>query len=107
MEFIASVGYRAKLKESEKRDEYQDLVRDLKKTMGHESDSDTDCNWCTWNSPQRMDKGSRRLRNQRKSRDHPDYRITKIGQNTEKSPGDARRLAVIQTPVKKYLLSLV
>ena len=26
------------------------------------------------------------------SRDHPDYRIIKIGQNTEKSPGDLWRL---------------
>ena len=32
---------------------------------------------------------------------------TKIGQNTEKSPGDQRRLAVIQTPVKDRQLTLV
>ena len=31
-------------------------------------------------------------------RDHPDYSITKIGHNTEKSPGDLRRLAVTQKP---------
>ena len=28
------------------------------------------------------------------SEDHPNYVITKIGHNTEKSPGDLRRLAV-------------
>ena len=33
------------------------------------------------------------------SRDHPDYSIIKIDQNT-KSPGDFGRYAVIQTPVK-------
>ena len=36
---------------SEKRDECLDLVRELKKTMEHEGDSDTNCNWCTWNNP--------------------------------------------------------
>ena len=33
--------------------------------------------------------------------DHPNHSIIKIGQNTEKSPGDVKRLAVTQTPVKK------
>ena len=35
--------------------------------------------------------------NKRKSGDHPNYSIIKIGQNTEKSPGDLRRLTVTQT----------
>ena len=59
--------------------------------MEHESDGDTNCNRCTWNNSQRMDKGTRRHRNQRTGRDHPDYSIVKIGQNTEKSPGDLRK----------------
>ena len=33
--------------------------------------------------------------------DYPNDSITENGQNTEKSPGDLRRLAVTQTPVKK------
>ena len=37
-----------------------------------------------------------------RGRDPPDYCIIKIGQNIEKSPGYLRRLAVAQTPVKKY-----
>ena len=32
--------------------------------------------------------------------DHPNYRIIDNSQNTEKSPGDLRGLAVTQTPVK-------
>ena len=52
--------------------------------------------------PQRLGKETGRLRNQRASRDHPDYIIIKIGQNTEKSPGDLRRHAVTQTPVKDH-----
>ena len=30
--------------------------------MEHEGDSDTNCNWCTWNNPQRTDKEIRRLK---------------------------------------------
>ena len=32
--------------------------------------------------------------------------IVKIGQNTEKSPGDLNRLAITQTPVKAHQLKL-
>ena len=48
-----------------------------------------------------------RLANKRMSGDHPNYSIIKIGQNTEKSPDDLRRLADTQTPVKNYQLTLV
>ena len=41
----------------------------------------------------------RRLRNQRTSRNHPDNSLINIGQNTEKSPGDSRRLVVTLTSV--------
>ena len=34
------------------------------------------------------------------SEDKLNFCIIKIGQNTEKSPGNLRRLAVTQTPVK-------
>ena len=38
--------HRIKLKESEKRDLYLDLARELlKKTMEHTSDGDSNCNW--------------------------------------------------------------
>ena len=39
--------------------------------------------------------------------DHPNYSIVEISQNTEKSPGDLRRLAVTQTPVENHQLTLV
>ena len=52
-------------------------------------------------------KGAGRHRNQWTSSDHPDYSIIKIRQNTEKSPGDLRRLAVTQTPVRNRQLTLV
>ena len=39
--------------------------------------------------------------------DHPNYNIIEIGQNTEKSPGDLRRLAVTRTPLKDNQLTLM
>ena len=44
---------------------------------------------------------------ERKNRDHPKYSIGVIGQNTAKSPGGLRRLAVTQTPVKSHQLTLM
>ena len=38
---------------------------------------------------------------------HSNYYICETGQNTEKSPGDLRRLAVTQTPVKDHQLLLM
>ena len=93
MDFVVLADHRVKLKEREKRDKYLDLAREFK-IMKHESDGDTNCNWWTWNNPQNIGKGTEWLRNQRTSKDHPDYNITKIGQNTEKSPGELRRLGI-------------
>ena len=50
----------------------------------------------------RLKKGTEGLGGKRTSGDHPNYCIIKIGQNTEISPGDLRRLAVTQTLVKDY-----
>ena len=38
----------------------------------------------------------------RTSGDHPNFSTIKNSQNTEKSPGDLRRLAVTQAPVKDH-----
>ena len=43
--FAVLANHRVKLKESEKRNKYLDLARELKKTMRLESDGDTNCNW--------------------------------------------------------------
>ena len=48
-----------------------------------------------------------RLRNRRKSRDQWKNSITKSDQNTEKSPGDMKKLDVTQTPVRNHQLTLV
>ena len=75
--------------------------------MEHESDGETNCNWCILNNPPKISTGTETLRNKRKSGDHPDYRIIKIGQNTEMNPGNLGRLAVTQIPVGNYKLTLV
>ena len=45
-------------------------------------------------------KGARWFRSWRLSGDHPNDSIIENGQNNEKNPGDLRRLAVTQIPVK-------
>ena len=75
--------------------------------MEHGTSSDTNCNCCAWNDPQRLGKGAGKVENQRTTRDHPNYSIVKIGQNTEKNSVDLRRLAITQTPVKGQQLMLV
>ena len=65
--------------------------------MEHEGDSDTNHNWCTRCGDQRIAKETRRYGNKRTSRENPNYSIIKINQNSEKSLGDLRKLAVTQT----------
>ena len=84
---------------------YLDLARELK--LEPEGGVNTNCNWCSRNDPQRLGKEVRSVGNWRTNGGHPNYRIIKIGQNTEKSLGDLRRLVVIQTPVKDHQLTQV
>ena len=95
MDFFAPPAEdRVKFKESEKRVKSLDLARKLKKNTEHEADDGTNCNRYTWKNYQKIEKWTRRFGNKRTRGDHPDYSIIKIGQNTEKSPGDLKRLAV-------------
>ena len=72
--------------------------------MEHDGDGDTNCYWSVLNGPQRLGKKIGVSGNQWKIRDHTDHSIVKIGQNTAKSPGNLRRLAVTQNPVKDHKL---
>ena len=57
---------------------------------------------------ERIGKGTGVLINKKKtSGNHPNYSITEIGKNTEKSSGDSRRLAVTQTPMRYHRLTQV
>ena len=75
--------------------------------MELESDGYTNCNWCSCYSHRRVGKRARGLGNKRTSGDNPNYSMAKIGQNTEKSPGDLRRLVDTQTQVKDHQLTLM
>ena len=52
-------------------------------------------------------KGPGRFRSWQPSGDQPNNSIIENGQNTEKSPEDLRRLAVTQSPVNDYQMSLM
>ena len=79
VDFAVPANHRVKQKEIKKKkrkkkgDKYLDLARELKKTttMEHQRDGETNCNWCTWYSHQRIGTGTGRLENKRTSGDHP------------------------------------
>ena len=75
--------------------------------MKHDGDNYTSRDWCFWYSHQRIIKATRGLGNKRTSGDHPNYCFIENGQNTERSLGDLRRLAVTQTPMKDHQLILM
>ena len=75
--------------------------------MKHESDDCTNCDWRFWHSNLRIIKGPGGLGIWRSGGDHPNNSIIENLQNTEKSRGDLRRLAVIQTQVKNHQLTLM
>ena len=62
--------------------------------MEEAGDNYTNCNWCVWNGHKRITQGSGGLGSWWMSGNHPNYYIIENGQNTEKSPGDLRSLAV-------------
>ena len=99
VDLTVRADYRVKLKGSEKKDKYLVRAREQKKTMEHESDADTNRNWCACYNHDRIDNGTRGLENKSTSGDHPNYIIIKINHNTEKSIWDLRFVAVTQIPV--------
>ena len=78
-DFAVPAVNRVKIKENEKRKNYLDLAREQKKVWN-----------IVFNALGTILKGKRgrRVGNQRTSKEHPNCRIFKIDQNTEKSPGD-------------------
>ena len=72
------VDHRVKLKESEKRNKYIDLAKELK-TKEDESDGDTNCNWCAQYSQQKFGTMIGGLGNKKTSGDSPNYNIVEIG----------------------------
>ena len=60
-----------------------------------------------WSGLQKFGTETGETGNQRKNRDYPDHSSIKIRLNTQKTPGDPRKLAVVQTPAKIHQVMLV
>ena len=80
-----------------------ELARELKKTVEHESDDYTNCG--SWYSHQRIRTRTGGHGNNGTGGDCPNYSIVEIGQNTEKSPVDLRRLPVPNSSEKPLVLA--
>ena len=78
-----------------------------KNAVEYESETDTISKLNIWNSLQKFWKGKERVENRSTNRDNLHHRIVEIDQNTEKSPGDLKRLGITQTVVKNHQLTLV
>ena len=46
--FAVPADHRIRMKKCEKKDKYLNLARELKKTIEHEGDNYTNCDWCFW-----------------------------------------------------------
>ena len=79
--------------EGEKKDKYMNLIRELKKLWNMKVTVTP-----TVSGMLCIGNGTGRIGNKNTSGDHPNDSSVKIVQNTEKSPGDLRRLAVFETP---------
>ena len=100
VDFAVPADHRIKLKEWVP-------ARELKK-LWNIGDNYTNRDWCFWYSHQSIIKETGEgLGSWWTSGDLPNYSIIENVQDTEKSPGDLRRLAVTQTPVKDYQLKLM
>ena len=106
MDFIIPVDHRIKIRESKKIDKYSYFARELKKLWNIRVTVIPIVVGALRMVPKSLEKGWR-VGNQRKNWDHPGYSIVENGQNTEKCPGDLRRLAVTQIPVKDHQLKVV
>ena len=102
MDSAVLADHRVKLKLREKKD-----CQWIEETVEYERDVYINCNWGSWYSHQRIDPRLGGLGNNGMGWDCPNYSIIEISQNTEKSPGDLRRLAVTQIPVKDHQLMLM
>ena len=75
--------------------------------MEHESDGETHCNWCARYNHPRIVKETGGTGNKNTSGDRRNDINFKTDHNTEKSPGDLKRLTVTLTPAKGHHLMLV
>ena len=95
------------MKECTKKDEYLDLARELKKLWNMKVTIVPIVSGAFCTITKRIIKRPGRFGSWRTVRDYPNDSIAENGQNPETSPGDLRRLAVTQSPVKNHQLTLM
>ena len=106
---LSPADHRIKLKECEKKAKYLDFARELKKLWNMQVTMIPIVIGAFGKVTKGLLKGLEDLEVGERVEiiQTTNYYNIKNGQNTEKSPGDLRRLAVTQTPVKDYLLTLM
>ena len=102
VDFAVPADHRINLKEGEKKDKYLDLARELKKLWDMIVTIVPIVIGALGTVTKELLKGLVDLEVGGRVET-----IAEDGQNTETSPGDLRRLAVTQTPVKNHLLILM
>ena len=105
VDFAVPADHRINLKESEKKDKYLDLARELKKLWNMKVTIVPIVIGALGTVTKGLLKGLEDL--EVSGRVETIQTTAEDGQNTEMSPGDLRRLAVTQTPVKNHQLILM
>ena len=89
VDFEVLIDHWVKLKESKTKDKYLDLAREMKKTMKHESDRDTNCSWWTFSTiTKELLQGQEDLEIRGQGGTIQTTALLRSARNTEKSPGD-------------------
>ena len=104
-DFDVPADHTVKLKESEKKEKY--LARELKKLWNMKVTFIPIVIGALGTVTEGLIKGLGDLEIRGREEIIQTYSIIQNGQNTEKSPGDFRRLAVTQTPVKDNQITLM
>ena len=107
MDFVIPKDHIVKLKESKKKDKYLDLSRELTKLWNIKVIVVPVIIGTLGTVTKGLLQGLEDLEITGRVGDHLNYSIIEINQNTEKSPGELRRCAVTQTPVKDHQLTLM
>ena len=105
VDFAVPVDRRLNLKEREKKDKYLDLAGELKRLWNMKVMVILIVISALGTVTKGLVQGLEDL--EKTGQDHPNYCIIEILQNTEKSPGHLKRLAVPQTPVKDHQQTLI
>ena len=105
VDFAVPVDHRVKLKECEKKDKYLDLARELKNLWNMKMTIIPILIGALGTATKGLVQGQDDL--EITCGDNPNNCIIEIGQNTEKSPGNLKRLVVTQNPVRNNQLTLV